>query len=107
MKVVYFLLYLKRDVKGRWLLVTDTRAGPSCYVKNDWLRVTFYLCVAFIGSIILIYRPPMFPSAQTEAEVLEALDCLRDQPWPLDRRRETKKTLKAKLVRKCGMVCVS
>lgn len=34
---------------------------------------------------------------QTEAEVLEALDCLRDQPWPLDRRRETKKKLKAKL----------
>ncbi|KAG0730198.1 Transmembrane channel-like protein 7 [Chionoecetes opilio] len=34
---------------------------------------------------------------RTEGEVLEALNSLRDQPWSLDRRRETKKRLNAKL----------
>lgn len=38
--------------------------------------------------------------------MVAALDCLRDQPWPLDRRRETKKKLNAKLVRKGGLVLV-
>lgn len=34
---------------------------------------------------------------KTEAEVFDALDSLREQPWPLHQRRETKKRLKAKL----------
>lgn len=55
--------------------------------------------VEYTGSIPLTHCCFISPSAKTEAEVLEALDCLRDQPWPLDRRRVTRQGLKAKLVR--------